>query len=276
MIGAFCFVDHYGGAGPRSRSDSPMVVPPHPHMGLQTVSWLLEGSIDHFDSLGSRQRVRPGELNLMTAGEGISHSEYSAQDGNPSAMNAVHGVQLWVALPDSDRHQVPHFEHHAELPTFTAGTLRGTVIMGTFMDLASEALTYSSLVCVEIAAPPGRHVLHVAGGHEHGLLPLDREVLIGAELVPRGAMRYEPPGQSELTIDSPAETRLLVLGGTPFDEELVMWWNFVGRSHDEMVNARNSWESGERFGFVVEDENPRIPAPEIPGVRLRPRPPRRE
>jgi redox-sensitive bicupin YhaK (pirin superfamily) len=273
MIGAFCFVDHYGGPGAGSSLTRPMVVPPHPHMGLQTVSWLLEGAIDHHDSAGSLQRVRPSELNLMTAGAGIAHSEYSHSEGRQ--LEPLHGVQLWVALPESARHQEPHFEHHGNLPVVGRAGITCTVILGTFMEATSEASTYSSLTCVEISASSGRHVLQLMPDHEHGLLPLESEVVVEGRPVPRGALHYVGPGSAQLTIEVRQATRLLLIGGTPFIEHLLMWWNFVGRDHDEIVSAREAWASGTRFGTVVEDANDPLPAPEIPQVRLQPRPPRR-
>ena len=272
-IGAFCFVDHYGGPEGAADPTGPMVVPPHPHMGLQTVSWLLRGDIEHHDSVGSIQTIHPGELNLMTAGSGISHSEYSAADNLSS--NALHGLQLWVALPDTHRHQAPHFEHHGDLPRVGEGGLACTVVLGTFLGRTSDAMTYSELTCAEVSATVGRHVLEVPRHHEHGLLPLDDEIRIGEDRLPRGALRYEPPGQATLTFDSPRPTRLLLIGGAPFQEELLMWWNFVGRTHDEIVDAREAWESGHRFGAVVDDESAPLRAPQIPTVRLKPRPSRR-
>ena len=273
MIGAFCFVDHYGDPRSTSHGAGPMVVPPHPHMGLQTVSWLLEGTIDHLDSVGSIQRVRPGELNLMTAGAGIAHSEYSVADGNVAT--SLHGLQIWVALPDADRHQEPHFEHHGDLPLVTDGGLVSTVILGTFMGETSKASIYSPVTCAEISAPAGRHVLPVASNQEHGLLALENDIRVDSEPLPRGSLRYQPPGQVDLTFETPSDTRVLLIGGAPFGEDLLMWWNFVGRTHDEMVEARDAWVSGERFGSVVDDPNPPLLAPEIPQVRMKPRPPQR-
>src|SRR5919202_6561195 len=133
-IGAWCFVDAFGpSTGPG------MHVPPHPHIGLQTVTWLLAGDVEHRDSVGSRQLVHPGELNVMTAGRGIAHSE----DSVGPAGSGMHGVQLWTALPDADRQQAPHFEHHGDLPVLTAAGLRGTVFVGTLYGATSPAAAYS-------------------------------------------------------------------------------------------------------------------------------------
>ena len=269
MIGAFCFVDHYGPSPTTGPDGHPMAVPPHPHSGLQTVSWLLSGTIDHRDSAGFMQRVRPSELNLMTAGHGIAHSEYSVGE------TPLHGLQLWVALPDEARDQTPHFEHHGDLPLVHDSGLNVRVILGSLMGETSKALAYTPIVCVEVTADAGRHRLSVDPAFEHGLLPLDQDIVLNDVVVPRGSLRHEPPGATGLEIDVAHRTRLLLIGGAPFQEELLMWWNFVARTHDEIVDARETWESGHRFGAVVDDESAPLRAPQIPTVRLKPRPSRR-
>lgn len=261
-VGPFCFVDHYG---PSSGDD--MVVPPHPHTGLQTVSWLLTGAVDHRDSIGSVQRIRPGELNLMTSGHGVVHSEYRAEAG------PLHGIQLWVALPDSDRHQPPHFEHHAELPRAAGGGLTATVVMGEQYGATSPAATYSPLVCTELRLSPGHHVVPVDTSFEHGLLLVDGDLDVDGVEVPHGSMLFRPPGAATLPLQSGAGSVVLLIGGEPFGEELLMWWNFVGRTHDEIVAARTAWASGDaRFGPVVDDDAEPLPAPTLPLVRLKARP----
>jgi redox-sensitive bicupin YhaK (pirin superfamily) len=269
MIGAFCFVDHYGPSPTVGPEGHPMTVPPHPHTGLQTVSWLLSGTIDHRDSVGSVQRIRAGELNLMTAGRGIAHSEYS------HGVDQLHGVQLWVALPDQARNQDPHFEHHGDLPFTRVADLGVRVLMGSVGGETSGAMTYSGLLCAELDAPPGRHLLPLNTVFEHGLLPVDHNVEINGVMVPRSAMRHVPEGPDGLVIVAREHTRLLLVGGEPFPEDLLMWWNFVGRDHDEIEAARMDWQNGRRFGAVTGDVHPPIPAPPVPTVRLRPRPARR-
>jgi redox-sensitive bicupin YhaK (pirin superfamily) len=259
-IGAFCFVDHYG-----PNRGEPMVVPPHPHTGLQTVSWLLSGTIDHRDSVGSVQRIHPGELNLMTAGAGIAHSEYSAGD------DALHGVQLWVALPEGARHQTPHFEHHADLPTTVRDGLEVRVVMGDLLGLRSPAATYSPLVCAELRLRPGRHRLPVESGFEHGLLLVDGDLVVDGTTVARTALLHRPPGIDALDLTSSGGATALLIGGEPLAEDLLMWWNFVARTHEEIVAARDAWASG-RFAPVVDDARDPLPAPDLPGVRLKPRP----
>jgi hypothetical protein len=260
-VGAWCFVDHYG---PESVH---MSVPPHPHIGLQTVSWLLSGEIEHRDSLGSLQRVRAGELNLMTAGVGIAHSEYSMGD------DPLHGVQLWVALTDEYRNMIAGFEHHHDLPDLTIGTADCRVIVGEFAGALSPAQVYSPLVGVEVTLA-GSVVLPLSPQFEYAVLAVDDAVDVQDHRVPRAAMQYL--GWGATSVEVTGSGRILLLGGEPLAEDLLMWWNFVGRSHTEIQQAREQWESGDgRFGDVVGDTLPRLPAPALPTVALKPRPSRR-
>ncbi|WP_345025362.1 pirin family protein, partial [Nonomuraea roseoviolacea] len=250
MIGAWCFVDAYG------PEVATMRVPPHPHTGLQTVSWLLSGEVLHRDSLGSLQVVRPGQLNLMTAGRGISHSEESREE-------LLHGVQLWVALPDGARGMEPGFEHHADLPRVSGPGFTATVIMGSFAGAASPATALTPLAGAEVAVS-GAAELPLDPAFEHGLLLLDGEV----EPLERGPLLYLPPGRTGLSLNG--DGRVLVIGGEPFAEEIVMWWNFVGRDHDEIVAFRKEWMEGDGFGAVEGFDGAPLPAPVLPGTRLRP------
>ncbi|MEU7834181.1 pirin family protein [Nonomuraea sp. NPDC049129] len=251
MIGAWCFVDAYG------PEVAVMRVPPHPHTGLQTVSWLIAGEVLHRDSVGSLQEIRPGQLNLMTAGRGISHSEESPE-------TLLHGVQLWVALPDADRRTGPGFEHHASLPVRSGTGFDATVIMGSLGGVTSPATTYSPLVGAEVAVE-GNAEVPLDPGFEHGVLLLDGEV----EPLEAGPLLYLPPGRSLLRLSG--RGRVLLIGGEPFAEEIVMWWNFVGRDHDEIVAFRKEWMEGEGFGAVEGFDGGPLPAPVLPGTRLRPR-----
>ncbi|MEU0570732.1 pirin family protein [Nonomuraea sp. NPDC005983] len=251
MIGAWCFVDAYG---PETAT---MRVPPHPHTGLQTVSWLVSGEVLHRDSLGSLQAVRPGQLNLMTAGRGISHSEESRE-------GVLHGVQLWVALPGEHRQTGPGFEHHASLPVLSGPGFHATVIMGVLGGVASSATAYTPLVGAEVTVD-GDAELPLDERFEHGVLLLDGAV----EPLSPGPMRYLPPGRAGLRVSG--RGRLLLIGGEPFDEEIVMWWNFVGRSHDDIVAYRKEWMEGEGFGTVQGFDGDPLPAPILPTTRLRPR-----
>jgi hypothetical protein len=268
-IGAWCFADHYGPVELTDPGSRAMVVPPHPHIGLQTVSWLIEGQIEHRDSVGSQQLVLPGELSLMTAGRGIAHSEYST-----SAARRLFGIQLWVALPDRTRAQAPHFEHHDDLPTVQLPAARVTVFLGRFAEAASPATTYTPIVGAEVRLAPGAEIdLSLDPSFEHGVLAVDGGLQVDGHGVGPGELRYLGWGRDRVRLDSEAGATVLLLGGEPLAEELLMWWNFVGRTHEEIVEARARWEDG-RFGPVVGDDRAPLPAPAIPGVRMMPRPSR--
>jgi redox-sensitive bicupin YhaK (pirin superfamily) len=263
MVGAWCFVDHFG---PEDVTGRPgMQVPPHPHTGLQTVTWLVDGEIVHRDSLGSDQSIRPGQLNLMSAGSGISHSEMSPPD-HPAGM---HGLQLWVALPEAARHEEPRFEHHAHLPVRQDSDATVTVLVGRFGSAESPAGVHTPLVGVEVLLRgPGSHRLPLEPTFEYGVLSMSGAVDVAGTTVTPGSLLYLAPGRSELTIETPGEARAFLLGGEPFEEELVMWWNFVGRSHEEIVAAREDWMAGRRFGRVSGCSADPLPAPALPTVRL--------
>lgn len=263
-VGAWCFIDHYGPDLHR------MSVPPHPHTGLQTVSWLLSGEVEHRDSLGSLQMIRPGELNVMTAGHGIAHSEYAVGD----ARVPMHGLQLWVALTQDHRHMAPAFEHHADLPAVEEYGLRATVMMGEIGGLASPATTYSPLFAADVTVS-GDASLPLVSGFEYAVLALDAEVEVNGHHVPHARLQYLGWGADRLRLTSTQPSRLLILGGEPLEEDLLMWWNFVGRTHHEIEQDREQWQADDaRFGPVLDDPNPRLPAPPMPTVRLKPRPSR--
>jgi redox-sensitive bicupin YhaK (pirin superfamily) len=281
-IGAWCFLDHYGpddvsrGAG--------MHVPPHPHTGLQTVSWLFDGHILHRDSLGSQQLIRPGELNLMTSGRGIAHAEDSPR-GRPALL---HGLQLWVALPDSDRFTEPNFAHHARLPRIHDNDATVTVVVGEYQGEQSPAAVYSPLVGLEVSVPAGTpFILPVRKDFEHGVVCVDGPAAVaGADVAP-GLLAHLPPGLSVIVLEpaivpepaivlEPAigkhvhRARFFVFGGEPFTERLIMWWNLVARTPEEITQARDDWMTG-RFAQVRGYPGDPLPAPDLPAGRLRPR-----
>ena len=279
MIGAWCFLDHYGPDDIKATGG--MWVPPHPHTGLQTVTWLFEGLGLHTDSLGSHQLIRPGQLNVMTAGHGICHAEVSPDE----APTRLHGVQLWVCLPDEVRDTAPpDFLHLAELPTYDEPGVRVRVLTGSLGGARSSAPTYSPLVGAEVTLQPGAStVLPLEPGFEHGVLVAQGAALVDGEPIERNAMSYLGAGRTGLEVragagaDAGEETVLMLLGGEPFEEEIVMWWNFIGRSHDEIVAQRQAWNGSglehrpERFGTVEGFDGDRLLAPPMPNVRLRPR-----
>lgn len=253
-VGAWCFVDHFGPADPAR----PMQVGPHPHIGLQTVTWLLEGEVLHLDSLGSEQLIRPGQLNLMTAGRGIAHAEETPS----SARAPQHGLQLWVAQPEATRHGEPAFEHHAELPVATSGGWTTTLVMGRHADLASPARTDTPLVGLALSTEGGASsVVELDPGFEHALVVLDGAVRIGEEVVRPGELAYLGLGRDDVDLAADGTTRAFLLGGEPFPDELAMWWNFVGRDRDELRAAAADWDAvADRFG-AVRSRLARIDAP---------------
>jgi quercetin 2,3-dioxygenase len=263
-VGPWCFIDHYG---PQDVDGvTGMMVPPHPHIGLQTVTWLLAGNVLHRDSLGSEQMIRPGQLNLMTAGAGIAHAEESPEQHDP----VLHGVQLWVALPETSRRVAPGFEHHAELPDAPLPGFRTTVFMGELAGSESPATAFSPILGAELAAadaaaacsvplrPDYEHVLFVVTGQAEA---------DGAALAP-GQLLYLPTGRERANVTAPAGSTLMLLGGEPLGEPLLMWWNFVARTPEEIEAATASWRAGE-FGEVGGYQGEPMPAPALDVARLR-------
>ena len=268
MVGAWAFVDHYGPDDVAATSG--MQVTPHPHTGLQTVSWLIEGSVHHRDSLGSDVTFGPRQLALMTAGRGIAHSEQSPVP-HP---RLLHGAQLWVALPDGARDTAPSFEHHAALPGFTSDGLTATVLMGSFGGATSPGTAHSPLLGVDLDLAAGADVeVPLEPGFEHALLGAAGGADVEGAPLAHGAMVYLGTGRRSVRVRTDAPTRLLLLGGEPFEERLVMWWNFIGRSGEEIVEYAERWNDGDaRFGAVPgfgDDE--RQLAPALPPVPLKAR-----
>lgn len=269
LIGAWCFADHYGPDDVATTGG--MDVAPHPHTGLQTVSWLFTGEIEHRDSHGVHAIVRPGEVNLMTGGHGICHSEVSTPD-----TTTLHGVQLWVALPDAARDAPRNFQHHApETTHLDGGTAR--VFLGSLAGATSPVETFTPLLGAEITLDAGADLrLDIDPAFEHGVLVDTGTVRLAGTQLSRSMLGYVGTGASLLTLanlgDSPA--RVVLLGGTPFGEEIVMWWNFVGRNHEEIARFRDAWQrESDRFGRVegYRGKVARLPAPSLPNAQLRPR-----
>ena len=266
MVGAWCFLDAYG---PHDLTAGPgMRIGPHPHIGLQTVSWLVAGEILHRDSLGSRREIRPGQLNLMTAGRGIAHSEET-----PAGHSGVlQGVQLWVALPDATRDTAPAFAHHDDLPVLDDGGMRATVLMGELAGAVSPARCHTPLLGAEVTLAAGADArLPLRPGFEYAVLTLDGAATVDEQTVKPGPLLYLGEGRTSLRLRAGSDARLMLIGGEPFTERLVMWWNFVARDHDEVVQAREEWAHGSGFGRVHGYDGPAIPAPPMPITRLLPR-----
>jgi redox-sensitive bicupin YhaK (pirin superfamily) len=278
-VGAWCFVDLLG---PVDMADpDPLEIGPHPHIGLSTVTWLLEGEALHTDSLGTEQVIRAGQLNLMTAGHGISHAELAAHP-------PFQGAQLWIAQPEATRHGAPAFEHHAELPRVeivgSGGTAEATLLVGGIGDRRSDASAAidatdarsvrsparadTPLVGADVLLAPGATTVPLDPGFEHAVAPIDAPVLVGGHVVEPGSLALVPAGVDELVLTARDRgARILLLGGEPLESPVVMWWNFVARDRDEITDAWRSWNArDERFGTVASPLD-RIEAPAPPWIR---------
>jgi quercetin 2,3-dioxygenase len=253
-VGAWCFADHMGPA--TVSADRGIDIGPHPHCGLQTVTWLAAGEVLHRDSLGTEQVISPGQLNLMTAGHGVSHSE----EATGSYAGPLHGIQLWVAQPEITRHGAPAFEHHADLPRADLDGAVATVLLGTLAGATSPARRDTEIVGAELQVHAAT-TLALDTRFEHGLVVLDGSVRVDGQVLDPGHLGYLGTGCDDLRLEVLGPARLLLIGGPPFEAEIVMSWNFVGRTRDEMNAAHDSWTADDgRFG-TVQSSLPRIPAP---------------
>ncbi|MBB2994864.1 pirin family protein [Paeniglutamicibacter cryotolerans] len=281
LIGAWCFLDHYG-PDPVGEPGG-MSVPRHPHTGLQTVSWLFTGAIEHRDSAGFHAIVRPGELNLMTAGRGISHSEFSTPE-----TTVLHGAQLWVALPDHARSIAPGFEHYRPEPVSGPGSEVRVFLGAVGVDTgvaSSPVIAHTPLIGAEILLEPGAGVdIAVESTHEHGVLLDSGSLAVNGTDSPVDHLLYVAPGHRVLRLRAGGSAvRALLIGGEPLGEKILMWWNFVGRTHEEVAAYRSQWQAeigaeapadpglAPRFGDFPAGTAAPLPAPVLPGVRLRPR-----
>jgi redox-sensitive bicupin YhaK (pirin superfamily) len=256
-VGPWCFVDLI--LPPDFDDPHPLEVGPHPHTGLATVTWLLEGEALHTDSLGSEQPIRPGQLNLMSAGGGIAHAELGTTTG-------IHGVQMWLAQPEETRHGPSRFEHIANLPVLDLPGAEAKVMIGAVGDLASPAAVDWPTVGLDVGMKGGRVELPADAEFEYAVIPIDHTVKVEDAIVEPGWLALVPAGAESLPIEASAdEARFLVLGGAPLGEPIQMWWNFVARSKDEITEAWRAWQDHDldRFG-PVSSKLARIDAPPPP------------
>ncbi len=256
-IGAWCFLDHFG---PLDLANTEgLRIGPHPHIGLQTFTYPLVGEILHRDSLGSKQKIQAGQVNLMTAGKGISHSEESLPD------TVLHGVQLWIALPDSARHMEPNFIHHEKLPVIKLDTLQIKVLAGEFLNSTSPVKVYSPLVGLELIALEDTTThLPLNPKFEYGILPLIGTIEIANEIVDIDTLLYLPSGRPNTQVHIPKGSRILIIGGEPFHEDILIWWNFVARTKEEMIQAAKAWDNHTQFGEVIGFKGDRLIPPPLP------------
>jgi quercetin 2,3-dioxygenase len=258
LVGPWCFLDRFG---PLTFADGkPMDVAPHPHIGLQTVSWLLDGEVVHDDSLGFEATLRPGGVNVMTSGGGIAHSEQT-----PAIHSGrLNGVQLWVALPDAHRHTAAGFAHLAEVPALESPGGVVQVFAGRVGEAVCPAVVYSSLVGADLRVHPGGSLtVPLDETFEHAALVLGGDCALEGQPLAEGLLYYLGTTRSEVSVSSSGGGRLLLVGGPPFPERIVMWWNFVARTPDEIAAARADWEARRRFGEVRAYQGPRLAAPAL-------------
>lgn len=265
-VGAWCFLDHAGpmeyGAG------GGLHVGPHPHIGLQTFTWMIEGEVVHRDSLGNEQTITPGQVNLMTAGGGIAHAEDSA----PGRAGRLHAAQLWIALPEKERRRAPAFHNYPHLPLIERGGFAVRVLAGSALGETSPAEVFSPLVGLDLScAGRASTRLPLEASFEHAALVLKGEGRIAGEPLAPGTLLYLAPGRAELAIECAAAARLLIIGGEPFGEDILVWWNFVARTPAEIEAATHDWNEG-RFDPVNGSPAPPLVAPSAAGLNLRPAP----
>jgi redox-sensitive bicupin YhaK (pirin superfamily) len=258
LVGAWCFLDRFG---PLSFSDAkPMDVAPHPHIGLQTVSWLLQGEIVHKDSLGSEALLRPGGVNVMTSGGAIAHSEETPSQNS----GVLNGVQLWVALPDAHRHGAASFQHIDEVPIVEQSGGTVSVFAGSVHGYSSTAQHFSPLLGVDISLHAnGSLELPLDSSFEHAALLLRGDAEIDGQEIDSMSLWYLGTSRPSVEFKSKNESHILLIGGPPFPETILMWWNFVARTAEEIAHARSDWQSHQRFGEVAAYDGPRLDAPPL-------------
>lgn len=256
-IGGWCFFDLM--TPPDALEPNPLEIGPHPHIGLSTVTWLFTGEALHSDSLGTEQVIRPGQLNLMTAGHGIAHAELSPADG-------VEGAQLWIAQPERTRHGAAAFEHHAELPRVEWAGGEASVLVGTFGEASSPARADTPLIGAELQLYPSVSEIELDPSFEYGFVPIDNPVKVDDAIVEPGWLGLIEGGQDRMMVDPGGSgARVMLLGGAPLGEGIEMWWNFVARSKDEITEAWQAWQDHDTDRFAsVPSSLARIDAPRPP------------
>ena len=258
LVGPWCFLDRFG---PLTFSaGKPMDVAPHPHIGLQTVTWLLDGEVLHDDSLGSASILRPGAVNVMTSGAGISHAEQTPRDNS----GRLNGVQLWVALPETHRNITATFAHVQDVPVLEASGGLTRVFAGALLGERSAAPHYSDLLGADLQLHArGKIDLPLSAVFEHALVILEGDCALDGETLQPGVLYYLGTRRSAAEFSSQDGARVLLIGGPPFPETILMWWNFVARTQEEIAQARADWEGHVRFGDVPAYDGPRLTAPSL-------------
>ncbi|KHL26515.1 pirin [Croceibacterium mercuriale] len=260
MVGPFIFFDHMGPMDLEAGVDRSVDVRPHPHIGLSTVTYLFSGEIMHRDSLGYEQSIRPQEVNWMTAGRGITHSERFEKAR--ATGDHLHGIQAWVALPDADEETAPAFSHHegADLPTWSDAGVHGQLIVGAAHGLAAAARTHSPQFYAHLELEAGAHAEIPAGHAERAVYVARGTIEVGDRRVVAGQMAVLRPAASSIRATEPAT--VMVLGGEPVVERF-LYWNFVSSSQDRLQQAAEDWKAG-RMKLPDADDQEFIPLPDHP------------
>ncbi len=264
MIGAWCFLDH---AGPVTfpQGDG-LDVGPHPHIGLQTFTWMIEGTMMHTDSIGSKQLIRPKQVNLMTAGYGISHTEVA-----PDTETRMHAAQLWIALPDDKINMAPQFDHYPVLPVVEKDNIEFTVLVGEFMDTVSPVQVHTELLGIDFFTKEQTKTrIPLNPKFEYGFMALEGDAIVNGHDLNSDNMVVLEPGISQIEVELPKGSRLLLIGGEPFESPILLWWNLVGRTQEELKTATEQWINQDaRFGTIPDYDGPRLEAPAFPD-KMRP------
>ena len=259
MVGPFIFFDQFGPVV--MQAGKGIDVRPHPHIGLATVTWLMDGSIYHRDSLGSEQPITPGELNWMTAGKGIVHSERTTAQ-EKSRDRKIYGIQSWVALPKTHEEMPPSFEHvaMARLPVIEDRGISARLVAGSLYGARSPVKTHSDLIYADVQLQAGAALPLPVEHEERGIYVLEGEVSVGAQVFEAGRLLVFRPGDA-ITVRARSNARLMLLGGEPMDGPRYVWWNFVSSSKERIEAAKDDWKQA-RFAIVPGDEEEFIPLPE--------------
>ena len=263
-VGAWVFFDHIGPA--EFAPGQGLNIGPHPHIGLQTFTWMIEGELLHRDSLGFEQRIRPGQVNLMTAGRGIAHAEESVA---PERGGRVHATQLWIALPDHERQRAPGFRHHPELPHGEQGGFELTLLAGEAIGARSPVEVFSPLLGLDLKASGAASTqIEVSPDFEHAVLCLNGAVEVEGERIEPGMLLYLGTQRDSIALRTENAAQALLIGGEPMNEDILVWWNFVARTPEEIARAAQDWNAGRHFGEVAGTKLARIPSPDPTALHL--------
>ncbi|MFD1987593.1 pirin family protein [Mesorhizobium newzealandense] len=259
LVGPFIFFDRMGPA--ILRAGQALDVRPHPHIGLSTVTYLFDGKIRHRDSLGTEMVIQPGDVNLMTAGRGIVHSERTPEELRGAPMS-VSGLQTWLALPDGKEEVAPVFENTAalRLPEIDAEGVSGRIVIGDFQGLRSPVRADSETLYADLRLAPGASVKIPADAEERAIYTLEGEVSISGDVFPAERLLVFRPGD-EIVVSSQTGAHFMLFGGASLGSKRYIWWNFVSSSKERIEQAKQEWKTG-RFDIVPGDEEEFIPLPE--------------